>query len=124
MDQVLQDLPFAYAYIDDVLIVSTTPEEHLEHLKQYNEKLIYLKHWLRLHVFVRHDAVRKPLQSQYDGPYLVLERTDEFFKLNINGHKDTVSIDRLKPAYLDTDSHSTTPSQTSHPTTTRVTCSG
>ena len=63
------------------------------------------------HVFVRHDAVRKPLQSPYDGPYLVLERTDKFFKLNIKGREDTVSIDRLKPAYLDIDSHPNPPPQ-------------
>jgi hypothetical protein len=77
------------------------------------------------HVFVRHDTTRKPLQSQYDGPYPVLERKDKFFKVNINGRKDTVSIDRLKPAYLDIPS--TPPQSQTHPhpnTTTQVTRSG
>ena len=32
LDQVLRDLDFAYAYIDDILIASTTEEEHLEHV--------------------------------------------------------------------------------------------
>ena len=54
------------------------------------------------HVFIRHDAVRKPLQPPYDGPYPVLRRTDKFFTVDIHGRKDTVSIDRLKPAHLDT----------------------
>lgn len=31
------------------------------------------------HVFIRHDAVRKPLQPPYDGPYPVLKRTDKFY---------------------------------------------
>ena len=35
----------------------------------------YLMHWLRLLVFVRRDAIRKPLQSQYEGPYPVFELT-------------------------------------------------
>jgi hypothetical protein len=55
------------------------------------------------HVFVRRDAVRKPLQPPYDGPYSVLERTDKHFTVDINVRKETVSIDCLKPAHLDND---------------------
>ena len=54
-----------------------------------------------LHVFVRRDAVRKPLQRPYNDPYKVLKQTDKFFTLDINGTHDTVSIDRLKPAYFE-----------------------
>ena len=53
------------------------------------------------HVFVRKDRVRHPLESPYDGPYKVLDRTDKFFTLDFGGRKDTVSLDRLKPAYLE-----------------------
>ena len=39
MDQVLRGIPFIYAYINDVLIASATPEEHLEHLRAVFEHL-------------------------------------------------------------------------------------
>ena len=50
-------------------------------------------------VFVREDAVKPPLSPLYRGPYLVLERTDKYFKLQIGDETDTVSVDRLKPAF-------------------------
>ena len=34
MDQVLRGLPFAYDYIDDILVASATEEEHREHLRE------------------------------------------------------------------------------------------
>ena len=56
------------------------------------------------HVFIRHDAVRKPLQQPYNGPYKVLSRSAKYYTVDIQGRTDTVSIDRLKPAHLDQDS--------------------
>ena len=69
------------------------------------------------HVFVRHDAVRKPLQAPYDGPYPIVDRTGKHFTVDRNGRKDTVSIDRLKPAHLDCDTV-TSPSESPDPPST------
>lgn len=52
------------------------------------------------HVFVRKDRVKKQLEPPYDGPFPVTARTDKYFTLQIKGKLITVSIDRLKPAYI------------------------
>ena len=54
------------------------------------------------HVFIRQDAVHKPLQPPYDGPYPVIKRAEKHLTIDIDGRKDTVSLHRLKPAHLDT----------------------
>ena len=43
MTGVLKDLPFAIAYLDDIIIYSSTPEEHLQHIKTVFEKLRHAK---------------------------------------------------------------------------------
>ena len=49
------------------------------------------------HVFLRVDAVKKPLTPPYEGPFPVLERSAKTFKILRNGKPVTVSVDRLKP---------------------------
>jgi hypothetical protein len=51
-------------------------------------------------VFVRHDGPRAMLQAPYNGPYPVVRRTDKVFVVRVNGKDMTVSIDRVKPAYI------------------------
>ena len=50
------------------------------------------------HAFIRTDAVRKPLQAPYEGPFEILEKTDKYFSINVKGTTKNISIDRLKPA--------------------------
>lgn len=60
------------------------------------------------HVFIRYDAVKKPLQMPYDGPFNVVERSEKFFKIIENGKERSISIDRLKHSYytqLNTTTH-------------------
>lgn len=47
-------------------------------------------------VFVRHGVIKKPLQPPYDGPFKVLQRT------LLWTFEKVVSIDCLKPAYVNT----------------------
>ena len=39
MDSVLRDLPFVFVYLDDILVASTSTEEHLSHLRVLFERL-------------------------------------------------------------------------------------
>ena len=52
------------------------------------------------HVFLRNDAVQRPLQQPYSGPYKVLKRFSKTFIIDYRGKRQCVSKDRLKPAYL------------------------
>ena len=52
------------------------------------------------HVFLRVDAVRRPLVPPYQGPFLVLRRGPKTFDLLQKGKTVTVTVDRLKPAHL------------------------
>ncbi|GFY73786.1 transposon Tf2-11 polyprotein [Trichonephila inaurata madagascariensis] len=52
------------------------------------------------HVFLRVNSVQPPLSQNYTGPYEVIRRTAKVFTILINGRKKAVSIDRVKPAYM------------------------
>jgi hypothetical protein len=54
-------------------------------------------------VLVRRDAVQPPLLPLYDGPFLVLERSLHFFKVQIGTRAETISTHRLKPCHTPED---------------------
>ncbi|XP_017476816.1 PREDICTED: uncharacterized protein LOC108366854 [Rhagoletis zephyria] len=67
------------------------------------------------HVFVRNDKIRAVLQPPYDGPYLVVSRQNKHFTVQINRDKIKISIDRLKPAFIEYDNIDDPPQRTTQP---------
>lgn len=68
------------------------------------------------YVFLRRDAVKKPLTPAYSGPHKVISRAPKYFTIIINNKPNNVCIDRVKPAFLDGNQLSSTltePSKTS-----------
>ncbi|XP_064469251.1 uncharacterized protein LOC135383884 [Ornithodoros turicata] len=53
------------------------------------------------HVFLRTDSIRRSLQPPYSGPHKVIHRGAKAFAIDVNGREVDVSIDRLKPAYVE-----------------------
>ncbi|KAJ2948691.1 hypothetical protein O0L34_g7947 [Tuta absoluta] len=66
------------------------------------------------HVFLRDCTVGGALKPAYSGPYEILQRDDKVFAILVNGKKVTVSIDRVKPAYILRDPDTTPSKQTAH----------
>lgn len=53
------------------------------------------------HAFLRDDTVRRPLTPPYTGPYLIIKKREKTITLSIKGKEVEVSIDRIKPAYIE-----------------------
>ena len=54
------------------------------------------------YVFVGEDSVISTLAPRYRGPYLVVDRKDKYFCLQVGSKQDLVSVDHLKPVFSDT----------------------
>ncbi len=66
-------------------------------------------------VYVRKGGVVPPLSPLYQGPYKVLDRRENFFKLEIGGRPEVVSVDRLKPHLGTAPDTAASPPQRGHP---------
>lgn len=51
-------------------------------------------------VWLRVDRVRKSLEAPYSGPYEVVARNQKHFTIKLPGGPKSVSVDRLKPAFI------------------------
>ncbi|CAH8572586.1 unnamed protein product [Heterobilharzia americana] len=72
---------------------------------RYRDNQVYVPQCISncTHVFVRHDGVRKPLQPPYEGPFKVISKSDKVVTVERSGRRETVSIDRIKPAFMEPD---------------------
>ena len=57
--------------------------------------------WTARQVLVRADKVQPSLQHKYSGPFRVLRRWGKVFRLQMEHRDETVSVDRLRPFYVD-----------------------
>ncbi|GFY52387.1 hypothetical protein TNIN_111541 [Trichonephila inaurata madagascariensis] len=60
-----------------------------------------------LSCLVRVEGLKPSLTAPYQGPFVVLSRTNKHFTIKINDRTSTISIDRLKPTFLLNDTDST-----------------
>ena len=72
---------FVRAFQDHLRSVAPVPSNH------HSTPFSYVPRTLATasQVFVCHDAVRRPVQCPYEGPFPVLERNDKFFTINRGG---------------------------------------
>lgn len=100
IDEEMQPEPqiFNEKFREQMRQVRSTPSAHNSKHKAFAHKTLYTC----THVFVRVDAVRKPCEQPYEGPYKVIERiTDFVFKIKVKGTPTTISTERLKPAFFE-----------------------
>ncbi|KAG1695928.1 Transposon Ty3-G Gag-Pol polyprotein [Nymphon striatum] len=77
MDSILQDLSFVFVYLDDILVASSSSEEHQRQLSYLSEFTSDFKH--------------------------IAGKSNLTFVVDLGGRHETISVDRLKPAHLDLD---------------------
>ncbi|GBN12659.1 Retrovirus-related Pol polyprotein from transposon opus [Araneus ventricosus] len=77
------------------------PLQFLQHLKNHIQSLqpVPSSNHAKDKMSIHKDTVHGPLEQPYDGPYRVPSRTNKVFTLDVQGQKQTVSMDGLKPAY-------------------------
>ncbi|XP_037528670.1 uncharacterized protein LOC119405916 [Rhipicephalus sanguineus] len=77
--------------------------------RQPTERSIYVSSELEScsHIFLRNDVVRSSLQAPYDGPFRVLRHGRKTISIERHGRQEVVSLDRVKPAHMETNQSTT-----------------
>ena len=99
-------------YLEDC----TEPENFINKFRQYIQQIkpvptahhgkrkvfVHRSIYECTHVFLRVDGQKRPLESPYEGPFEVLDRlSDDVFRINYKGKPNNVTIERLKPAFIE-----------------------
>jgi len=92
-----QDVPSFLAVLQEH-VRSIRPVPFIHHSKR--SAFVHPELMKATHVFVRHDAAKNSLQPVYDGPFPVKSKNEKTFIIITLRGDLTVSIDRLKPAFL------------------------
>ncbi|GBN09317.1 hypothetical protein AVEN_9154-1 [Araneus ventricosus] len=58
------------------------------------------------HVFVKRSPMKRALSTPFEGPFLVKKRQAKNFVVVVNGQAKVISVNRLKPAVLLSDTAS------------------
>jgi hypothetical protein len=77
---------------------ATQQTRHNKKIRESNELPAELKEARA--VWVRKDGPRRPLEPLYSGPFQVVERQRDFFKVLVGSQVETISTSRLKPARM------------------------
>ena len=74
---------------------------------KYQCCLVYIKSVRLVYPCFRQTRPREnPVEQPYKGPYLVLQRFPKCCKLDLDGHKNTISLNCLKAAFIETSAES------------------
>ncbi|XP_053947695.1 uncharacterized protein LOC128856420 [Anastrepha ludens] len=90
---------FAKQLIDVMIKIRPTQTANHDATKTF----VFSKLAEATHVFLRNDKARPAFVPTYDGPYQVISKHPKYFTIKINNHnKSNISIDRLKPPFIET----------------------
>lgn len=79
--------------------IRVTTTQHHRNAPEFIPKDLTKCEW----IFLRQDAVRRPFQQPYVGPFQVLRRNEKTITIQRRDKEETVGIDRTKPAFLESD---------------------
>lgn len=105
--------PTTTSNIEDVHNFATALRSHMAQLKpvpasRHSERHSFVFKELSnaTHVFLRDDSAKTSLRPPYTGPHRVIARTDKTITIALPNRDAQVSLDRVKPAFIEQAPHS------------------